>query len=1125
MRTYLSLILIFFLLQISSQENYHLSMQNGHTLPISCVVNHPNEPIIATGSQDQSIILWNSDTQKQLSSINIATSSVISMEFSQTGEELLILTAKGNVIVYNLSRGEIRTQKKFSSELGYINSVAYSYDPKFVLVGSDRDEQFIWNTTSNQIISSTKGFKTTVSARSLSADLIYRINFEGAKSFQVINGTTSDTSIIPFDKPQNYQFNPKRNIVAVGSTKLIAGVFDISTGELIQQIEPNTENQCDGCNLKVFWSPDGKLLVTYDQKNGLYVWDGNFEKPSFNVDLDERIEYYSFSKNGRFILLSTDKSLWIIDCETKKIKLQFDSKYLADFRSILDNDEKNIYIPGQQFTLQKLNLNGKLTAVFKGSNNQDANQLPFDYLDWYQSGSLKHYKQLMPMEVSHNKGFMLFGKIGKELQKLDLKSGHISTLFKGEKSITCIDISKEDNLLAFGDASGKITLYDLSNNTILKTISVHADMIFDIAFSDNGESIISCGWDGRTYITNIETGTKEFISEGSNAFNNLVTDEQDLYYFKTCLDHSITMYEADSHLEVRKFIGHMDKVNDLFFDSKKGQLFSCSQDGSVRIWNVSSGLLISKYYLDNLTPALSIAKHPSKELLLVGGIDRKLYTIQLENKTSISKPLHSSGIACINFINDNTIGIRGLDGVVKFYNLDIRADLFTLYLYPSNQWLSVDTKSMRFEGTNEAMKQIHLVKDSQTKDIGNLFNQYYSPGLIIRSLNSSSEDVEQGRNIEDIINNSIDFELSIMNNMNEYFRPLEDSISVTHKSIASIQIEFAGNYKYQDIFVYNNNKLVLTESSDEEIAFRGTKQNVIVEVPIVPQKNQIEIKVIDKENIEHTHFPITINYDTIAAKTDLFILSLGINQYQNKNYNLKYAKNDASQFVTSLQKVAGDLYEQVFVLELSDKKVTKENVLSLVNEITSKIGPEDVFVFYYAGHGVMYENENTQDDFFLVMSDITNLYGGREMLLEKGLSSEELLDISKSISAQKQVFFLDACQSGAALNVLATRGVSREKMLAQLARSSGTFFITASQDIEYANESSSLEHGLFTYAILEILTGSAPNYNDNVVSMGELKNYVEQRVPELSEQFKTNPQYPTGYSFGNDFPIGVLNPK
>lgn len=71
-----------------------------------------------------------------------------------------------------------------------------------------------------------------------------------------------------------------------------------------------------------------------------------------------------------------------------------------------------------------------------------------------------------------------------------------------------------------------------------------------------------------------------------------------------------------------------------------------------------------------------------------------------------------------------------------------------------------------------------------------------------------------------------------------------------------------------------------------------------------------------------------------------------------------------------------------------------------------------------------------------------------------------------------------------------------------------------------------MEHGLFTYAILEALEGKADGgVKDDKITANEIKTYVEDRVPELSEQYHGSPQYPTGYSFGQDFPLVIINRK
>jgi uncharacterized caspase-like protein len=295
-------------------------------------------------------------------------------------------------------------------------------------------------------------------------------------------------------------------------------------------------------------------------------------------------------------------------------------------------------------------------------------------------------------------------------------------------------------------------------------------------------------------------------------------------------------------------------------------------------------------------------------------------------------------------------------------------------------------------------------------------------------------------------------------------------------------------------------------------------------IQLADGKNDIKTVVLNKERTESFPSGIVINYEGEDVLTDLFILSIGINKYKNPKYNLNYAINDAKAYSKSLMENADIIFNNIEEVFIKDENANKENITKQIEEFKNKIGPEDVFLFYYAGHGVMsMENAEGESEFYIVTHDVTNLYGDAEMLKEKAVSASELMEFSRDIPARKQLFILDACQSGGAVEAFAKRGASREKAIAQLARSTGTFFLTASQDIQYANEAGNLEHGLFTYAILEALEGKADGgLKDDKITANEIKSYVEDRVPELSEKYQGSPQYPTGYSFGQDFPIVII---
>ena len=158
--------------------------------------------------------------------------------------------------------------------------------------------------------------------------------------------------------------------------------------------------------------------------------------------------------------------------------------------------------------------------------------------------------------------------------------------------------------------------------------------------------------------------------------------------------------------------------------------------------------------------------------------------------------------------------------------------------------------------------------------------------------------------------------------------------------------------------------------------------------------------------------------------------------------------------------------------------------------------------------------------FYLVPTDVTQIYGQSDTLQEKGISSIRLKQFAEMIQAQKQVFILDACNSGGALEVFSERGASQEKALAQLARATGTHWLTASSSAQFATEFEELGHGAFTYTLLAGLSGAA-DAGDDRVSINELKAYLESELPRITKAHKGTPQYPTSYGYGRDFPVAL----
>jgi len=253
-----------------------------------------------------------------------------------------------------------------------------------------------------------------------------------------------------------------------------------------------------------------------------------------------------------------------------------------------------------------------------------------------------------------------------------------------------------------------------------------------------------------------------------------------------------------------------------------------------------------------------------------------------------------------------------------------------------------------------------------------------------------------------------------------------------------------------------------------------------------------------------------------------YVLAVGVNEYENKNYNLKFASADATDFVEEVrrQRALVEPGGKVEVVTLLDRDATKQNIETALRRLSGEQAgplpagapksleqlkaaePEDEVVVYFAGHGTAQGRR-----FYLIPHDL-GYTGERELktefnlqtILSHSISDEELEQILEPLNAAQLVLVIDACNSGQALEAdEKRRGPMNSKGLAQLAYEKGMYILTAAQSYQAALEAAQLGHGLLTYALVEegLKKGEAdpPSSHDGQIVVREWFDYASERVP------------------------------
>jgi len=250
----------------------------GHALGIESIAWSPDGKMLATGSLDKTIIVWDMATHQPIGQpLTAHTGPIYSVAFSPDGTILASGSNDGTIILW-----DIATHQPIGTPLNehqdWVYSVTFSPDGKMLASGSLDATIILWDVATHQPIGT------------------------------ALTGHTVDT----------IAFSPDGTTLASGSYDGTIILWDVATH---QPIGTPLTGHTAGIN-SVAFSPDGTLLVSGGEDKTIIVWDVATHQPmgspltghtdavnSLVFSLDGKT-LYSGSKDGRILLWDLDPNSW-----------------------------------------------------------------------------------------------------------------------------------------------------------------------------------------------------------------------------------------------------------------------------------------------------------------------------------------------------------------------------------------------------------------------------------------------------------------------------------------------------------------------------------------------------------------------------------------------------------------------------------------------------------------------------------------------------------------------------------------------------------------------------------------------------------------------------------------------
>ncbi|KAF9508538.1 hypothetical protein BS47DRAFT_1488334 [Hydnum rufescens UP504] len=535
----------------------------GHSDEVNTIAFSPDGLHLASGSSDHTVQLWDPVSHASIATLEGHSNCVRSIAFSPDGLCLASGSLDHTVQLWNPTSGV--SIAKLDGHSGPVRMVAFSPDGLYLASGSDDHTVQLWDPISTASLRSLKGHSDVVNAIAFSPNgwLASGSCDHTVQLWDPISGASIAKLEGHSDVVTTVAFSPDGLCLASGSEDYTVQLWDPISGVSIAKLEGHF-----GEVNTIAFSPDGLCLASGSSDYTVQLWDpisgasiATLESHSDVVHIiafsPDGVHLASGSNDGSVRLWNPVSSTSLTEPQdhggsVKCIAFSPDGLYLAS--------------SGTSAIVCLWNpISGASIATLEG-HSRTVRTLAFSPNGWcLASGSDDHTVQLWdPMS-------------GTSMAKLE---GH-------SDRVTSLAFSPDGLCLASASADHTVQLWDPRSGISIAKLEGHSSKVKTVAFSPDGLRLASGSYDHTVRLWDPTFGASIAQLEGHYGTVSTIAFSPDgLYLASGSWDH-IQLSDPISGASIAKLEGHSGIVHNLQFSPDAHTLVSNSKMKTI-IWDLTS---------------------------------------------------------------------------------------------------------------------------------------------------------------------------------------------------------------------------------------------------------------------------------------------------------------------------------------------------------------------------------------------------------------------------------------------------------------------------------------------------------------------------------------------------------